>query len=426
MSNIEPKRKLMNYFKLTPPSEISVNKEDIFYREKYQEIINYLKLLLTDSKDLEIYNYVNPKGLLLVNVQPGTDLLNYLKLIAANYYIPFIQLNKSFIYESPQEFLNSFPEVLQSASLIGAQEEQKFDEEDKKGAKNNEREQKKRILVINEDNRVDGLLESGSLLQKFLEYYQGFNKTSNFLDNNIILIWVNHDYSAVEENTDLVFKIFDLLIKIPRINKNNREQILRAFSEKNPTVVFDIEQIIDHTDSWEVEDIKQLMKISVLKQYLRSELNAQSNEITDIIIDLIETGEMLPSSLFKTIKRRKSKEKIEGINQKLKFDEFKISDQSSISNISKKTDSIINQIKREEYSEFMLNQLYEDAASHNYNELVIILDKLKNNEPIEQNDRNLLAKYPFILNDPPSRAQITMEKAKKRIDLMKKAFKKEI
>ena len=85
---------------------------------------------------------------------------------------------------------------------------------------------------------------------------------------------------------------------------------------------------------------------------------------------------------------------------------------------------IVDHIRQSNTSEFMLNQLYENAASKNYNELVLIIDKLNKNEPLEDNDRKLLAKFPFILNDTPNRAQINLEKAKKRIDQIKQAFGK--
>ena len=73
----------------------------------------------------------------------------------------------------------------------------------------------------------------------------------------------------------------------------------------------------------------------------------------------------------------------------------------------------------------MLSQLYENAASKNYSELLLVIDKLNKKEPIEDNDSKLLAKYAFVLNDTPSRAQINLEKAKKRVDLIKLAFGKE-
>ena len=72
----------------------------------------------------------------------------------------------------------------------------------------------------------------------------------------------------------------------------------------------------------------------------------------------------------------------------------------------------------------VLNQLYENAASKNYSELLIIIDKLNKKEVLEDNERRLLAKYPFILNDSPNMALINLEKAKKRVDLIKRAFGK--
>ena len=86
--------------------------------------------------------------------------------------------------------------------------------------------------------------------------------------------------------------------------------------------------------------------------------------------------------------------------------------------------NLINQIKEERISDFMLSQLYESAASKNYSELLLIIDKLNKQEPLEDNDRKILAKYSFVLNDSPKMAQINLEKAKKRIDNLKRAFGK--
>ena len=86
--------------------------------------------------------------------------------------------------------------------------------------------------------------------------------------------------------------------------------------------------------------------------------------------------------------------------------------------------NIINDIKSQNVSQFMLEQLYENAASKNYTELILIIDKLNKKEVLEENDRKIIAKYPFILNDNANRAQINLEKAKKRIDLLSQAFGK--
>lgn len=72
----------------------------------------------------------------------------------------------------------------------------------------------------------------------------------------------------------------------------------------------------------------------------------------------------------------------------------------------------------------MLNQLYENAVSKNYNELLLIIDKLNKQEILGENDWKIIGQYAFILNDSPKMAQIHLEKAKKRIDNLKRAFGK--
>ena len=131
-----------------------------------------------------------------------------------------------------------------------------------------------------------------------------------------------------------------------------------------------------------------------------------SNEITHILLDLIESGEFIPS-IISTIS-----------NNNLKIDEDE-ENQHFIQNISKieeekfkETKDIngyINSIRDLRPSEFMLNQLYENAAFLNYNELLLIIDKIDKKEPLEENDRKLLAKYPFILTESPKRAQINVK-----------------
>ncbi|MFX0133709.1 MAG: hypothetical protein ACFFDN_08700, partial [Candidatus Hodarchaeota archaeon] len=95
MSELGLPPEFSKYFTLLNPTEINVNKEDIFYRDKYNEIINYIKMILTNSMDLEVYKYVDPKGALLINIPPGTDGIDYIKLICSNYYLQFIELNNS-------------------------------------------------------------------------------------------------------------------------------------------------------------------------------------------------------------------------------------------------------------------------------------------------------------------------------------------
>jgi hypothetical protein len=234
-------------------------------------------------------------------------------------------------------------------------------------------------------------------------------------------VWLTYEYQDVLDISNELYEFFDLFIKIPILSGTERETILKTFSEKNPKISFDINGIVSITENWEVKDLKQLLKVSILKHHLNAELNDASNEITDVIVDLVQSGEFIPSATIDLantqnhgISSQALKEMTRDLSLKGEIDQEQIRD----------VKSILNDIREEGYSEFMLSQLYENAASKNYSELLLVIDKLSKKEPLEENDKKLLAKYPFVLNDTPNRAQINMEKAKKRIDLVKHAFGK--
>jgi len=167
-------------------------------------------------------------------------------------------------------------------------------------------------------------------------------------------------------------------------------------------------------------DINQVL-FFLFRHFLNYELNNTSNEITDSLLNLIKSGEYLPSISTKSLEITNVKDiREEGVESENVYPKKVKESVDQIKNI----DNFVDDIREMRISEFMLNQLYENAASKNYNELIIIIDKLNKNDPLEENDRKLLAKYPFILNDSPNMAQINLEKAKKRVDRIKQAFGK--
>lgn len=422
---------LSRYLSILEPSEVEIQREDIFFREKYQEVIEYLKLLLTDSPELSIYKYFQPKGNLLINIHPGTDIIDYLKVISSNFYIRCIQLKESAILESPADFFDNFLVFLDNLDKLTTKDVKEGEKsEEKNQQKNEQKDTKKKLLIIDQKQAYNKAIAEHSLLNKFLTYYKEKKNLNKLVGNNVLLVWINYDYNEIVEYGDGIYEVFDLFISIPLINKMERHQILSDYMEKNPEISFNSDAIVDRTENWEVNEIRQLLKIAILKHYLKSELNTKSNEITDIILELIDSGEYIPfSKKEKLINNKKSQEHTEA----MKEDGPKEKTASMVSSAedSSEGDSnadlkeIIKDIRDKNYSEFMLNQLYENAASEHYNELVIIIDKLEKNEPLEFNDRKILSKYPFILNESkPSRAQIYLENAKKRIDLIKKSFGK--
>lgn len=411
MSEKDKQLENSKYFKKLLPSEINIKKEDIFYRDKYNEIINYVKAILSDSKNFEFNKYIQPKGTLLINVYPGTDIVDFIKLISSNYYLDYIELyNLENIIHS-DNFFKKFEEILENV--------EKFEEKEISGSDD----KRKKLILINEFFRytTDKSNSFKSPLLEFINYIQNKPNKVNYIENNSILIWLNYNFKEISKISSELFNIFDLFIKIPLLNKFERETVLRNFSEKNPKIVFDISAIVNFTENWEVIDINQLLKVAIFKHFLNVDLNAVSNEITDTIINLIETGEYIPAKTIKPLKIQKSKiSSINNIEIVKSSSEIKGTHEEAI--VERET--IINEIRNERISEFMVNQLYENAASKNYNELLVIIDKLKKKESIEDNDRKLLSKYPFILNDSPGMAQLNLERAKKRVDLLKQAFGK--
>ncbi len=409
------------YFRVVSPTKIDVKKEEIFYRDKYNDIINYIKTMATFNHDGILREYLTPKGAVLINVNPGTDILDFLKLIASNYYLELIEFNYSEIRKAPESFLKSFKPILRA---LGSYPNSKKDlnsgkeDNDKVGA-NSDKDIEKRLLIINQSLNFKTIFKGTNLLEIFLK--EQYEDKFNSMESNILVIWVNYEIQDILEHTSYIYDSFDLFIKIQLLNKIERETVFRDFLEKTPKIVFDINALVDSTENWEVNDIKKLLKVGIMKQFLNSELNETSNEITQILLDLIESGEYLP-----LINPNISK-----IQPMLQDNELKSNNLDRISKkeVSNNTDIIemdgyLNNIRDSRISDFMLGQLYEDAAFKNYSELVIIIDKLDKKEPLEENDRKMIANYPFILNDAPNTAQINLEKAKKKVDRIKQAFGK--
>lgn len=417
MADIDNDIDLSKYYRIITPNEIEIDREEIFYRDKYNDIINYLKIMLTNHEETIVQSYnkfIQPNGAIIINISVGTDVVDYLKLISKNYYLNFYELNQEEIIKTPDEFYNNFSYILDS--LI------QFEASHKKSSQTTEEQQGESkiggIFLINQENFSNIQSYKRSLLELFMT---SVKDKKMMIKAGLLFIWINNNIKEIEVNSRLIFEVFDLFIKIPLLDKIERETIFRNFAEKNPKISFEIKTLVEYTDKWEVKDINQLLKIGIFKQFLNSELNDSSNEITDILIDLIESGEYIPS-----ISREQGEQKLlyndVDENQKVQNKAFKKG--KSESSEGTIPTELLNMIKEERYSEFMRDQLYENAVSKNYSELILVIDKLNKQETLEENDRKLIAQYAFILNDSPKMAQINLEKAKKRVDNLKRAFGK--
>ncbi len=432
MTETEPNLGSSKYFRRLNPSDIVVNKDDLFYRDKFNEILNYIKTSLTNTENIENAKYFVPKGALLINVNANTDILDFFKLIANNYYLDYYELNLLEFIKSPDDFYKnyfSFLTTLNNKINVGpgklakksSHSKEEDDTYDSTKEKKTELTEKKVLILINEDNNFKRLSNNKNLLQDFVFNFLSNYSKSSFIDRNVLLVWINYDYENIVKISNDLFNVFDFLIKIPMLNKAERETVLRTYCEKNPKIVFDVNLLVNKTEDWEVKDIKQLLKLAVFKHFTNSELNEVSNEITDILIGLIDSGEFFVPKIVKEAENSGlSNQESEG--KPIKAEYSKDLDVKQENAVTKEI--LINSIKNEGGSEFMLNQLYENAAFKNYNELLLIIDKLSKKEILEENDRKLLSKFPFVLNETPTKAQLNLEKAKKRVDLMTQSFGK--
>jgi len=420
MEDIDNDIEFSKYYRVITPNEIEIDREEIFYRDKYNDIINYLKIVLTNDEESVAQSYdkfIHPKGAILIKVNPGTDIVDYLKLISKNYYLNFFELNREEIVKAPDVFISNLIDILEDiieGTVKNRENETKNNEKPQSNEHDPEQSKIKGLLVIDQQKFSSLNLNGKNLLEFFMVSYK--NRAS-FVKDGLILIWINNTMKEIKESSQLIFDVFDLFIKVPILDKAERETIFRAFSEKNPKIVFDIKTLVDYTETWEVKDLIQLLRIGIFKHFLNSELNESSNEITDGLINLIESGEYIPTT-------PETKQNIKD-SDFFKSDEF--SNKNSMygrntENRNVYAQNLRNEIKEERFTDFMLNQLYENAVSKNYSELVLIIDKLNKNEHLEEIERKIMAKYAFILNDSPKMAQINLEKAKKRIDNLKRAF----
>jgi len=198
------------YYTIISSAESNINKDQIFFREKYDEIINYLRALLVKDEDGLIYQYSHPKGALLVNVNKGTDLFEFFKLISTNYNLNLIQFNIDKILENPQDFYANFnlivEEMLKSSSKYIERLSEEFDKENKI----------KKLVLVEQVSKVD--FENNNFLRIFLNHFLKKSPDYSFIGQQTILFWINHDITEIIENSQDVFQFFDCFIKRSRNN----------------------------------------------------------------------------------------------------------------------------------------------------------------------------------------------------------------
>ena len=420
----------LKYVHISGPLDLKVKREEVFYRDCFSDIIDYIKFILNPEAFSSKFDFIVIKGSILINSFYGTDVTDYLKLLSKTYTLNHIELNFSEIYKSPDNFITKFPAIIRY--LSNKYKDAKKLEEDLKEDKKIIERALVYLVVIDDNEEVFKRTQNGLDYDLFERLYYEMKiglESLNFIENGIILIGINHNENFLRQSS---LKYFDFYLKIPELTENQRKLILEKLQEKlAENWSIDVNRIATLTEGWEVEDLRNLINIAIIRN--ASKLENSSEDLTELIENIIENGEYLPAHLItSSLVRRTSKLKnINKIPIQFQNQDQQIAQRGSMREITDKVvqsegilQKEIEKIKSQRISDFMVMQLYEEAASEKYTELIILLDKIKKEEPLEDYDKKLIAEYSFILNDPPNIALISLEKAKKRIDNIKKAFGK--
>jgi hypothetical protein len=161
-----------------------------------------------------IEEYLSPKGAVLINVNPGTDILDFLKLISINYYLELVEFNYNEIRKAPESFLKNFVPILRAfGGQSNSETDFKSDKEDnEKNSPDSDKSIEKRILIINQQLNLKTFIKGKNLLEIF--FTEQNEEKFNFLVSNILLIWINYDIQDIIEGASNIYNSFDLFIKL--------------------------------------------------------------------------------------------------------------------------------------------------------------------------------------------------------------------
>ena len=125
---------------------------------------------------------------------------------------------------------------------------------------------------------------------------------------------------------------------------------------------------------------------------------------TEYILNVLESGIFQPD-----------------IKQKSNISESLLTSSSSLSSQLNESDFYFLQRERTGYyNPDFVNQLFQEIASFNYNEITLILDKLQRGIKLHKDELSILGNYPFLLKFQPKDALNRLQKAKQRLSQIEK------
>jgi len=205
--------------------------------------------------------------------------------------------------------------------------------------------------------------------------------------------------SSLNQNLPIDFNnFFDLEVNLQIPDTKFKKFFIESILKDIPNNDVDIEHISLQMKDWNVAAIRKFL-IFAYRYFQINQKDDLTNKIkfnTYFLTDLIE-------------------------NNKINFSKNDPTDRSIAINNSKTINSESNLLDpKNKLNENFEHQLYQEAASKNYEDLSIILDKIQKGIVLLPFERLKLADNSFILKDDPKKALQKLNKAKIIVDKFKK------
>ena len=189
--------------------------------------------------------------------------------------------------------------------------------------------------------------------------------------------------------------------------QENRSHFLAALPSLIPKNTIEFDHIARQLEGWNFHEIQTFYQACQQYFFIENSFLNRKGEgpaiTTEFILDLLVAGTFsYRSEKLSNIGNNTSAEK-----RNLKF----ITNGQVLSPSSKGELASTN-------SNFV-QQLYQEAATHHYNELTLIVDKLQKGILLQKEELSLLGDYPFLLKDPPETVLQKLQNAQIRVNQLK-------
>ena len=231
-------------------------------------------------------------------------------------------------------------------------------------------------------------------MKKFL---QTLSSHPGYSEKTLLLINNDGNYYA-----NLFNDLFDYELTVPLPSESDRKQIFDVFKDSNLKYAYEATILASATHLWSLWDIKKLVTNAIHRFSLG--LCRYDTINSDYMLSIINNEKILPK---KSIKLRGLKIG-EGTMESKETNVYSSSDATTYSEI------------KSSISDSLADQLYQEAAYKEFDNLSKIIQDMIATKPLNQEDYKIISNYAFILNDDPKKALSKLNQAKTRVDRIRK------